>query len=64
MKNSMFSVTIKMALFLMIASLVMLFITAPASAEWYVSLFSAILMFALVVIIRIYCYLRDRRDKK
>lgn len=64
MKDGMLTITIKLALFLMIASVLMLFFTAYGSAEWIISLFSALLMFLLIVIIQIIFYVRKRRNKK
>lgn len=61
MKNPMLSVTLKMALFLMIASGIMLFVTAFKSAEWYISLFSCLLMLVLVIIIAIILHLKGRK---
>lgn len=64
MKDGMLTVTLKLALFLMIASALMLFFTAYGSAEWFISLFSALLMLLLIGIIRIVFYVRKRRNGK
>lgn len=61
MKNSMLSITLKLALFLMIASGIMLFVTVFGSAEWYISLFSCLLMLVLVVIIAVILHKRERK---
>lgn len=61
MKNSMLSITLKMALFFMIASGVMLFVTVFRSAEWYISLFSCLLMLILVVVIAVILRRRGRK---
>lgn len=64
MKDGMTTFTIKAALFILIASLFMLFFTAFGSAEWYICLFTAILMLLLLVIIQVIYYLRNRRNRK
>lgn len=63
MKDALISFTLKAALFILIAGLIMMLITPFGSAEWYVSLFSSVIMLILVIIIRIICFVRDRRDK-
>lgn len=64
MKDGMLTFTIKAALFIMIASFILLFITVFGSAEWYISLFTAILMLVLIVIIRVIYHVRKRRNRK
>jgi len=45
---------LKLALFLLISCIVMLFIVDPHSAEFYVMFFSAILMAALIIAAALY----------
>ncbi len=63
MKDSMIAFTLRAALFLLIANVVMLFIVKFDSAEWYVTLFSVVLMTVLVLVIQIVSRIR-RRGKK
>lgn len=64
MKDGLLTVTLKMALFLLIFSAVMLFIAPMGSAEWYVCMFSAILMLVLIIAVNVAYRIRNRRDKK
>ncbi len=64
MKGSLVSFTIKAALFLLIASLVMLFIVPFGSAEWYIMIISAGLMALLIAVIQIIYAVRGRKKKK
>lgn len=47
------SITLKMAMFFFIANLIMIFIVEFKSAEFYITLFSMILMFILIILTRI-----------
>ncbi|HHT66901.1 MAG TPA: hypothetical protein GX010_01540 [Erysipelotrichaceae bacterium] len=44
------SLLAKLALFLLIASLVMIFFVTPFSAEFYIAIISAILMLVVVIV--------------
>ena len=58
------SFTIKAALFLLIASLVMLFIVPFGTAEWYITVISAGLMFVLLAVIQIIYSVQRRKNRK
>ncbi len=58
------SFTIKAALFLLIASLVMLFIVPFGTAEWYITVISAGLMFVLLAVIQIIYAVQRRKNRK
>lgn len=47
------SITLKMAMFFFITNLIMLFIVDFKSAEFYITIFSMILMLILIIIMRI-----------
>jgi Ca2+/Na+ antiporter len=64
MTSSIASAMLKLALFLFISSLVMLFIVAPYSAEFYVMLFTAILMVVLIAAAVIYIRFKAARESK
>ncbi len=54
--------TVRAALFLLIFNVVMLFIVPFRTAEWYVTVFSVILMTVLLAVIRIGAAVRKRRE--
>ncbi len=58
------SFTIKAALFLLIASLVMLFIVPYGTGEWYITVISAGLMFVLLAVIQIIYAVQRRKNRK
>ncbi len=64
MRNTLMSFTIKAALFLLIASLVMLFIVPFGTAEWYITVISAGLMFVLLAVIQIIYAVQRRKNRK
>ena len=64
MKGQMISFTVKAALFLLLANLVMLFIVPFGTAEWYITVISAGLMAVLLAAIRIIVAVRERRNRK
>ena len=64
MKGQMISFTVKAALFLLLANLVMLFIVPFGTAEWYITVISAGLMAVLLAAIRIIYAVRERRNRK
>ncbi|MFR5833094.1 MAG: hypothetical protein ACLUE6_04020 [Acutalibacteraceae bacterium] len=64
MSGKLVSFTLKAALFLLIFNFIMLFIVQFNSAEWFVTLFSVILMILLIVIIQVTSYVKNRRDKQ
>lgn len=64
MSGKLVSFTLKAALFLLIFNFIMLFIFQFNSAEWFVTLFSVILMILLIVIIQVTSYVKNRRDKQ
>lgn len=64
MKGQLISFTVKAALFLLLANLVMLFIVPFGTAEWYITVISAGLMAVLLAAIRIICAVRERRNRK
>ncbi len=64
MKGQLISFTVKAALFLLLANLVMLFIVPFGTAEWYITVISAGLMAVLLAAIRIIYAVRERRKKK
>lgn len=64
MKGQLISFTVKAALFLLLANLVMLFIVPFGTAEWYISVISAGLMAVLLAAIRIIYAVRERRNRK
>ncbi len=53
MKERISEITLKMALFLFIFNLIMLFIVNFKSAEWYITIISMVLMLVLIIIARI-----------
>ncbi len=53
MKERISEMTLKMALFLFIFNLIMLFIVNFKSAEWYITVISMVLMLVLIIIARI-----------
>ncbi len=53
--------TLKGALFLLIANLIMLVIVPYKTAEWFVSLFAALLMLSLVIAIRVIITIREKK---
>ena len=53
--------TVRAALFLLLFNVVMLFIVPFRTAEWYVTVFSVILMTVLLAVIRI-AAVRKRRE--
>lgn len=64
MRNTLMSFTIKAALFLLITSLVMLFIVPFGTAEWYITVISAGLMFVLLAVIQIIYAVQRRKNRK
>ncbi|PWM54525.1 MAG: hypothetical protein DBX60_00790 [Bacillota bacterium] len=64
MKGQLISFTVKAALFLLLANLVMLFIVPFGTAEWYITVISAGLMAVLLAAIRIIYAVRERRNRK
>ena len=64
MSGKLVSFTLKAALFLLIFNFIMLFIVQFNSAEWFLTLFSVILMILLIVIIQVTSYVKNRRDKQ
>lgn len=64
MKGQLISFTVKAALFLLFANLVMLFIVPFRTAEWYITVISAGLMAVLLAAIRIIYAVRERRNRK
>ena len=64
MSGKLVSFTLKAALFLLIFNFIMLFIVQFNSPEWFVTLFSVILMILLIVIIQVTSYVKNRRDKQ
>lgn len=64
MRGQLVSFTVKAALFLLLASVVMLFIVPYGTAEWYITVISAGLMAVLLAAIRIICAVRERRKRK
>lgn len=64
MKEQLISFTVKAALFLLLANLVMLFIVPFGTAEWYITVISAGLMAVLLAAIRIIVAVRERRNRK
>lgn len=64
MKGQLISFTVKAALFLLLANLVMLFIVPFGTAEWYITVISAGLMAVLLAAIRIIIAVRERRNRK
>ncbi len=54
--------TVRAALFLLLFNVVMLFIVPFRTAEWYVTVFSVILMTVLLAVIRIGAVVRKRRE--
>lgn len=64
MKGQLISFTVKAALFLLLANLVMLFIVPFGTAEWYITVISAGLMVVLLAAIRIIYAVRERRNRK
>lgn len=54
--------TVRAALFLLLFNVVMLFIVPFRTAEWYVTVFSVILMTVLLAVIRIGAAVRKRRE--
>lgn len=64
MKGQLISFTVKAALFLLLANLVMLFIVPFGTAEWYITVISAGLMAVLLAAIRIIVAVRERRNRK
>ena len=64
MKGQLISFTVKAALFLLLANLVMLFIVPFGTAEWYITVISAGLMAVLLAAIRIIIAVQERRNRK
>lgn len=64
MKEQLISFTVKAALFLLLANLVMLFIVPFGTAEWYITVISAGLMAVLLAAIRIIVAVRERGNRK
>lgn len=60
MKFSDKSILTKLAIFLFIASLIMLFIVEPLSAEFYILIFSMILMLSIIIV----SFIKVRKDIK
>lgn len=63
MGGKLVSFTLKAALFLLIANVIMLFVVPYNSAEWFVTLFSAGLMLLLIVGVQIAYAIKRRRNK-
>lgn len=63
MRGTLASFTLKAAVFLLIANLIMLLIVPFGSAEWYITVMSAGLMVVLIAIIRIVYLVKERRKK-
>lgn len=57
------SITLRLALFLFIANIIMLFIVEPMSAEFIVTVISAVLMLALVATIVIVRVVKDKKER-
>lgn len=64
MNEKFVSFSLKAALFLLVFNFIMLFIVRFDSAEWYVTLFSVVLMLLLIVAIKVISVFRNRRDKQ
>ncbi len=64
MRGQLVSFVLKAALFLLIANFVMIFIVPPFTAEWYITLFSVILMLVLIAGIQIAYAIKRRREKQ
>lgn len=63
MRGTLASFTLKAAVFLLIANLIMLLIVPFGSAEWYITVMSTGLMVVLIAIIRIVYLVKERRKK-
>lgn len=63
MRGTLASFTLRAAVFLLIANLIMLLIVPFGSAEWYITVMSAGLMVVLIAIIRIVYLVKERRKK-
>ncbi len=61
MKGDFSSMVFKMALFLLIANLLMLFIVPAGTAEWYITVISVVLMVVLIAVIKIIAVVKERR---
>ncbi len=57
------SITLRLALFLLIANIIMLFILEPLSAEFVVTVISAVLMLVLVAVIVIVRAVKDKKER-
>lgn len=57
------SITLRLALFLFIANIIMLFIVEPFSAEFVITVISAALMLLLVATIVIVRLVKDKKDR-
>ena len=57
------SITLRLALFLFIANIIMLFIVEPMCAEFIVTVISAVLMLALVATIVIVRVVKDKKER-
>ncbi len=57
------SITLRLALFLLIANIIMLFIVEPLSAEFVVTVISAVLMLVLVAVIVIVRAVKDKKER-
>ena len=64
MNSPIASAMLKLALFLFLSSLIMLFIVTPSSAEFYVMLFTAILMAVLIAAAVLYIRFKAARESK
>ncbi len=61
MKGDFSSLVLKMALFLLIANLLMLFIVPIGAPEWYITVISVVLMAVLIAVIKIAAVIKERR---
>ncbi len=62
MKGDVSSLVLKMALFLLIANLLMLLIVPFGTAEWYITVISVVLMGLLIGIIRLIAAVKGRKE--
>ncbi len=61
MKGDFSTIVLKMALFLLVANLLMLFVVPVGAPEWYITVVSVALMSVLIAVIKIVAVVKGKK---
>ncbi|MBO5046682.1 MAG: hypothetical protein J6C93_07435 [Clostridia bacterium] len=64
MKDNVWSIVIKLALFMAIASLIVFLMVTPYTAEWYILIFTIVLNVALCAIVHGMLRFKERKESR